>query len=290
MSLWAWLAWNDGPAQGGPGRWLLLGALLGVAALTRGVAVFFPAVFAVAWLLDLGLGRAFLRRVLWLAVGVALAIAPWTIRNQLSMGSLIPLSTGGGYVLFNSHSPIANGTQPYFLRFRNKVFSELLDLPRPEREVAFSKAQTRYALEYAWSHPRRELRLVPARLYHLYRNDHAAFEYLAGPRPGLRGQPGNAILAEPWKRRWAALANGYFYTVAAIALVGFVCSWSRGRRRAWVIPLTVAYFNLVHAFLFLGQPRYHAPLVPLFSLLAALALVRAGEVLGRGLEARRRVE
>ena len=30
------------------------------------------------------------------------------------MGSPIPLSTGGGYVLFNSHSPLAGGSQLLF--------------------------------------------------------------------------------------------------------------------------------------------------------------------------------
>jgi len=275
-SLWAWLAWSDDAAQRGPGRWLLLGALSGIAALIRGVALFLPVVFAVAWLLDLRRRRVALRRVFWLVVGAALAIAPWTIRNQLALGSPILLSTGGGYVLFNSHSPVADGTQgPGFMAFREQTFPDLVRLPRPEREVALSKAQTRYALEYAWSHPLRELRLVPARLYHLYRHDHAAFAYLAGPTPGRRGQPGNAMLAEPWRSRWSVLANGYFFAVAAIALLGFVFSWSPAWRRGWVVPLTVVYFHLVHAFIFLGQPRYHAPLVPLFSVLAALALVRS---------------
>jgi 4-amino-4-deoxy-L-arabinose transferase-like glycosyltransferase len=290
-SLCAWLAWSDGTAQSGPGRWLLLGALSGIAALTRGVAVFFPVVFAAAWLLDLGRGWVVLQRVFWLVVGMALAIAPWTIRNQLSMGSPILLSTGGGYVLFNSHSPMANGAQLFLPKAtREKTFPELVHLRRPEQEVAFSKAQTRYALEYAWSHPLRELRLAPARLYHLYRHDHAAFDYLAEYRPERRGQPGNALLAGPWRNRLSLLADGYFFTVAAIALVGFVYSWSRAWRRAWVLPLTVAYFHLVHAFIFLGQPRYHAPLVPLFSVLAALALARGGEAWGRGREARRPVE
>jgi hypothetical protein len=206
---------------------------------------------------------------------VALTIAPWAIRNQLAMGSPILLSTGGGDVLFNSHSPPADGgPNPSMMAFRKETFPDLFRLPLPEREVALAKAQTRYALEYAWSHPLRELRRVPARLYHLYRHDHAAFRYLAGPEPGRRGQPGNAMLAEPWKNRLSLLANGYFFAVAAIALLGFVSSWSWAWRRVWVLPLTVVYFNLVHAFLFLGQPRYHAPLVPLFAVFAALALAR----------------
>jgi len=278
-SLWAWLAWSHGEARRGPGRWLLLGVLSGIAALIRGVALFLPVVFAVAWLLDPGRGRDVLQRTFWLVVGMALAIAPWTIRNQRALGSPILLSTGGGYVLFNSHSPVADGTQgPGFMAFREQTFPDLVRLPRPEREVALSKAQTRYALEYVWSHPLRELRLVPARLYHLYRHDHAAFAYLAGPAPGRRGQLGNAMLGEPWRSRWSALANGYFFAVAAIALLGFVFSWSATWRRGWIVPLTVVYFHLVHGFIFLGQPRYHAPLVPLFSVLAALALAR---LLGR---------
>jgi 4-amino-4-deoxy-L-arabinose transferase-like glycosyltransferase len=290
-SLWAWLAWSDGAAQRGPGRWLLLGALLGIAALTRGVAIFLPAVFAVAWLLDLGRGWVVLQRVFWLVVGMALAIAPWTIRNQLSLGSPVLLSTGGGYVLFNSHSPVANGTQGLFVKaVRERTFPELTRLPRPELEVEFGKAQMRYALEYAWSHPRRELRLAPVRLYHLYRHDHAAFAYLAEYTPERRDQPGNAVLAEPWRNRLSRLADGYFFTMAAIALLGFVYSWSRAWRPAWVLPLTVVYFHLVHAFIFLGVPRYHAPLVPLFSVHAALALARSGEVWGRRREARRPVE
>jgi hypothetical protein len=162
------------------------------------------------------------------------------------------------------------------MAFREETFPDLVVLPRPERETALARAQTRYALEYAWSHPLRELRLVPARLYHLYRHDHAAFAYLAGPTPGRGGQSGNAMLAEPWRSFWSMLADGYFFAVTAIALVGFVYSWSRTWRRAWVLPLTVVYFNLVHAFLFLGQPRYHAPLLPLFAVLAALVLVRPG--------------
>jgi 4-amino-4-deoxy-L-arabinose transferase-like glycosyltransferase len=290
-SLWAWLAWSESAARCGPGRCLLLGVLLGIAALVRGVAILFPVVFAVAWLLDLERRRVVLERVSWLVVGMALAIAPWTIRNQLVLGSPILLSTGGGYVLFNSHSPLASGGQLLFPRIvREKFFPELTRLPQPEQEVALAKAQTRYALEYAWSHPLWELRLAPARLYYLYQHDHAAFDYLAEPTPGPGGRPSNAVLAGPWRSRLSLLADGYFFAVAAISLLGFGYSWSRTRRRAWVLPLAVLYFHLVHAFVFLGQPRYHAPLVPLFSVLAALALARTGGLLSRRREARRPVD
>lgn len=275
-SLWAGLVWSDRAPPRAAGRWLLLGALLGIAALIRGVAALFAGVFCAAWWLGGCPGRVVVRRTGWLLGGTALAIAPWAIRNLIVLGSPILLSTGAADVLFNSHSEHAGGgREPGMHHIRARTFPELMHLPRPEQEVALSRAQLRYAVDYAFRHPLRELRLAPARLAHLYQHDHAAFRFLAGPEPGVRGRPGNAILAEPWKSALAAVANVYFFAVAAIALVGFVLSWSRVWRRAWLVPLAVAYFQLVHAFLFLGEPRYHAPLVPLFCVLAALALDRA---------------
>ena len=41
---------------------------------------------------------------------------------------------------------------------------------------------------------------------------------------------------------------------------------------ALVLPLTVAYVTVLHGVVFFGDPRYHAPLVPVFSILAAVGL------------------
>jgi hypothetical protein len=99
---------------GGWGRWLLPGALLGATALVRpeylGIAVLLiVVVFAREagvggngqdragggnhWLR--GLGRAAL-----LLAGIVLVVAPWTIRNAEALDRFVPISTGGGQVLF----------------------------------------------------------------------------------------------------------------------------------------------------------------------------------------------
>ena len=93
-TLWAW--------DGGRWRWLLPGALFGALALTRpeylGVAVLVAIVIAAR-----GLPRDWRPTLLRAAVFLGAAfvvIAPWTIRNAVALDRFVPISTGGGQVLF----------------------------------------------------------------------------------------------------------------------------------------------------------------------------------------------
>src|SRR3954451_21197357 len=92
--LWAW--------DGGWVWWLLPGALFGGLALTRpeylGVAVLVALVIAAR-----GLPGDWRRTLLPAAVFLVAAmivIAPWTIRNAAALDRFVPISTGGGQVLF----------------------------------------------------------------------------------------------------------------------------------------------------------------------------------------------
>ncbi|HKT83174.1 MAG TPA: glycosyltransferase family 39 protein, partial [Solirubrobacterales bacterium] len=98
--LWA----ADTPEGGEPSRarWLLPGALLGALTLVR------PEYLGVALLVSLVVlfwqgGRNWsgsLVRTLLLLAGVALVVAPWTVRNAIALERFVPVSTGGGQVLF----------------------------------------------------------------------------------------------------------------------------------------------------------------------------------------------
>ncbi len=92
--LWAW--------GGGWMRWLLPGALFGALALVRpeylGVAVLVAAVVFAReargeW------RNSLLRAAVFLAALVAI-VAPWTIRNAVALDRFVPISTGGGQVLY----------------------------------------------------------------------------------------------------------------------------------------------------------------------------------------------
>jgi 4-amino-4-deoxy-L-arabinose transferase-like glycosyltransferase len=85
-----------------PARWALAGALLGALAMVR------PEYLGVSALLALvvfALGaRADWKRSLGAAalmlVAALVVIVPWTIRNAEALGRFVPISTGGGQVLF----------------------------------------------------------------------------------------------------------------------------------------------------------------------------------------------
>ncbi len=83
-------------------RWLLPGVLLGALALVR------PEYLGVAALLSFVVlakdfrdgRRGSIANALLLLAGVALAVAPWTARNAVALDQFVPVSTGGGQVLF----------------------------------------------------------------------------------------------------------------------------------------------------------------------------------------------
>jgi len=274
-TLYAFMVWTRDSPRPSAWCWLVLGLMLGAATLVRGIALPFLAVFVAVWLLAAGRTRETLKRALLTAVGLTLVVAPWAIRNQLVMGGPIPLSTDGAYVFFNAHSPLADGTQSFATNaLREHTFSEYRDLPRAEKEVAMSKAQMRYAVRYMLTHPLQELSLVPKRLYHLYRDDHWAFLWLGKVhRDPVSSKRRREAMSERWEARWTAIADVYFFAILALATLGFVMALAPSRRRGVVVPLSVAYFNVVHVILFCGAPRFHSPFVPLLSILAALAIV-----------------
>lgn len=103
------MLWTDNPRQSDPTRgssrpsaiWLFPGVLLGALALVR------PEYIGVALLVSLVvLVRRGVRdwRLTWaqallVLVGVALIVAPWTVRNAVALDRFVPVSTGGGQVL-----------------------------------------------------------------------------------------------------------------------------------------------------------------------------------------------
>jgi Dolichyl-phosphate-mannose-protein mannosyltransferase len=82
--------------------WLLPGALLGALALTRPEYLAISVLMAVVVFARGGRDgwRRCLPHALTLLLGLALVIAPWTARNAVTLDRFVPISTGGGQVLF----------------------------------------------------------------------------------------------------------------------------------------------------------------------------------------------
>jgi 4-amino-4-deoxy-L-arabinose transferase-like glycosyltransferase len=86
------------PARG----WLIPGLLLGALALVRPeyLAISLPIAVVVFARRGRDGWRAGLVQAAVMLLGLALVVAPWTVRNAITLDRFVPISTGGGQVLF----------------------------------------------------------------------------------------------------------------------------------------------------------------------------------------------
>jgi 4-amino-4-deoxy-L-arabinose transferase-like glycosyltransferase len=253
-------------------RWVAFGIVLGFASLVRGVALPFLVVPAVVWALAEGV-RVALRRSVLVGAGLALVVLPWTARNYQVSGAPILLSTDGPCAFFFAHNPLARGTDSQAMDdLRRQEFPAIDLLPPPYRDVEQAKVHLRYGAHYLLTHPWHEVTLIPRRLYYLFVHDHHVW-LMHREAVVIGGTPVGPV----FDRVVRTVSDLYFFGVLGLALVGLPSALRAAHPAALVFPMTIAYFLLLHGVIFFGGVRYHAPLVPVFSLLAAVGLQRVWE-------------
>jgi 4-amino-4-deoxy-L-arabinose transferase-like glycosyltransferase len=239
-------------------RWAAAaGVLAGLAILTRPVLVLPVAAAALVW------RRAHGRKALLAPATVLLCgtvcVAPWTVRNGLVFGRLIPISTQTGYVMigtFNSESeadPVYTAT--WRVPFADPVVGMIIK--RQLREPEMDDALRRAATDYMAAHP---AYVVKATGLH-------GLDML-----GLRGMNLNSAdyqgeygLSPPWA--YAGVIG--FWVCAVLGTIGVISGRTRDAPMAfWAVPvLTLASIVWVQ-----GELRFRLPLDPFVILLAASSL------------------
>jgi 4-amino-4-deoxy-L-arabinose transferase-like glycosyltransferase len=254
-------------------RWLGFGALVGLSILVRGATALYLAVPAAWWWLTTRSWRVTLSRTAAAALGVALVVLPWTLRNQLTMGYPAIVSTQQvGMALTFAHSDVATGGMSMAMeRYRDDLLRDLRDLPQPRREIEENRRETRRALVYLVTHPLRELSLVPRRWLHLFKHDHTGLTW-STPR-GAGGVPLRPVVSDAWDTVIADVADGVFFALLLLAAWGLRRCLGAVPAERLLLPLTLLYFLLLHGVLFTGDPRFHAPLYPVLAVLAAAGSV-----------------
>jgi len=252
---------GDGAARMPPSvRYLALTALLGaLAAFTgyaRGEFLLFGAVFAIL-LVVRWRARAALP-VAALACGAALVVVPWTVRNTVSLGEPIVGTTGAGRTMYQGHNPDADGGPS--LIAASQLEARFAGQDRKTIEVESNKEGIRLSREYALDHPLDELRLIPRRLYHLFRSDEPGVTWLNTNNPLLSPQTSDRLIR---------LSSFVFFGLIAVALAS-ATRWWRPRDLAFWAVFSVVPFNIViFGVLFIGDPRYHYALYLPLAIFAA---------------------
>jgi hypothetical protein len=104
----------------------------------------------------------------------------------------------------------------------------------------------------------------------MYESDHHALDPAASVRLRIGGRSFGWELGP-----LAARIAGYFFGGIVLALVALPKTVRPAKASILVLPLVVAYYTMMHGVLFFGEPRYHAPLAPVLSILAAVGLAHA---------------
>jgi len=254
------------------GRALGVGLAWGIATLTRSTALLLPLLVAAWGWRPLGLtlgsgGRA--RQLFVLALGLALVVTPWTLRNALVLRAFVPVTTGAGGALMVANNPVTwdvpearggadSGT------YRTALAGEFRGL----NEVALDAR----ARALTWTFMRERVRQWPAvALAKLARFWRLRAE---GGGTGSWQRPGSPL--ELLRRFdplliWSALALPF-------GLWGLVRASMGARRWFQSLPLwVIVYFSLI-AVVFFGSLRMRVPIEPLVLLYVGLGLEDARRV------------
>lgn len=237
-------------------RALLLGALLGAAALTRSEAVLLAALLLIVTCARLPPGLR-VRLPVLVALSAALVLAPWVVRNWSDFGRPL-LSTNSGSLAYGANCPAAYyssaiGSWPCYPR---------LTVAPGRDEAAVSARLREQGLGYASHHAGRLPAVAGVRLLR-------SFD-LWSPAAATRLEAGIG------DRDLGTLRAGVvtYYLLLPLALAGAVVL--RRRREPLAILLAPVLLVVVVSILAYGTPRFRVPAEITFVVLAAAPLAAVG--------------
>jgi len=251
--------------------WLLPGAMLGALALVRPEYLsiaFLPTLIVFAW-------RRSLPQAAILLTGAMLVVVPWTIRNAIALDRFVPISTGGGQVLFAGTYLPSDGDpekvgQEVVARHPNLFAPQAVERLRLEQILARLAAQrypdlpsdealARMGRDQLWDditeQPLDYAGFVATKVWRIW---------AYGPRDVMR-RPGWEVF------HWALVAFG---------LLGLIVL---ARRRPWEALLLATIFVAITAIsaLLVASPRRVLTMLPLVAALSGVGVTACRDSLIR---------
>jgi len=237
-------------ASGGPLTAVALGIVNGLAALVKPVALLLPVLSAMSWI-----GRLRLKQVVLLsavsAVVMLAVILPWTLRNKMTLGHPVLISTNGGFVLYSANHDGSRG-----------IATPVRSLPGEHDEVSRDRIRGQAAVRWILDNPSAFLQLMVPKAAYGWGTTSSIMSFVSYDRMPPREED-----------VWKALLNvgwGAFFLWCAAA------AWST---RVWARPaltpalLFTLYIFAVHL-VYEALSRHHVTLLPVLAVTAAAWLSR----------------
>lgn len=238
-----------------PWRWVLVGAALGAAVLTRGENLLLVALVAGPLAVRTTGGR---RR--WKPAGIIAATAfvvmlPWTVRNAITFKAFVPVADDSGGAISGSNCPPAYfGAQAGLWLYSCNTQLNVRGLDEAQAAARYRHQGLAYAQAHLTSVPR-VVAIRVLRTWGLYRaGQQADYETLEGRIRGMQ--------------RAGQLLDWLLYLPAA---VGAVVVLRRDRAVGWVLLAPVMLATMTAALTY-GNERFRASTEPAVAILAVVGL------------------
>jgi len=253
-------------------RWhvFVLGIAAGCVGMLRPEGAFIVLAIVATWVAVYRSSRRVGTYAGLLLLGMAVLYVPWTIRNIVQLDAPVIGTTGLGQVLIQGHNPDAGGRPDLYAVAQ--LWDKYQDVPFPGRELRINNEGISKSIDYAVHHIPREFSLMPHRLAWFFRGDDTVVFWLQNAPPG-DARP----FSSAWEARLEGIANVYYYAVLGIMVLGLPFWLLRTSRRHTIIWGPFAVYTAMWAFFFVGEARYHFPLLPVFCILAGIGLAAAIE-------------
>lgn len=267
-------------------RWAAVAGLLsGLAALTRnpGPALVIPLIVGL-WVLRPGFSWRAARAPALGLLCMLLAIAPWTVRNAVDFGRLIPITSGTGFALAGTYNELSLHDDEHPGTWRSpKVAAEYTPLFATSGidEGTLDATLRSEAVSFAFDHPSYVAEVTGWNLLRLFEVTGGSVVGFYGEPVTIRGIGSDDPLAE-------RLGLGIAVILAAIGVFAIVRSRRRvelGERRIpggplflWLVPILL----ILVAAPINGLPRQRTPVDPFILILAAVGLAWLWDRRGAG--------
>ncbi|MFN2612756.1 MAG: hypothetical protein ABR536_05250 [Solirubrobacterales bacterium] len=272
--------------------WTVPGLLIGITVMFRPEALAFGVVLAALALFFVK------RRSGWrwglygaaaLLAAMAVAMAPWTLRNVITLHKLTPVAEGGGNALFIGTYLPADGDHFKLFDQRQQLMDEY-GVPQSERAELPRGYILGDVLELIahQAHPELETDAALAKLGREQLKDdieHHTLEYGGVLAQKLGNMWGQGAAAKPRQGGPGAFGDWYHRLVALLGLAGLVLLISRRRWEAWPLGLLIGLATLI-AVVTLAPPRRAVDLLPVVCALAAYAVVSVERRVSRTMDAK----
>jgi 4-amino-4-deoxy-L-arabinose transferase-like glycosyltransferase len=262
----ATLTWFIEPPEGRLWQWLAVGVLLGIMVLVRAEALMLlPALAVLLKVLGWNWRRTGVAASI-LLVSTLMIVSPWTVRNYVQFDEVVLVRGEEG----DGDRLLRLGLSPDYDDWKYRHAGGTNEEP-----ASWTRLRT-----YYMENPSEMAILAGDKLRALYGSEDPFF-FMEDPRAVGNLTP-NLALSSAEARAWGGLSDAFYYTVMLLALVGSPLWFCLRDKRQWVVLWFVASWSLIHL-MFVPQERYHYPVLPMLSVLAALTLVTAWQRLALAL-------